>query len=63
MRSEAGSGDDALAVRVQIIGRVGCHLCDEAEAVVVDEVADGTAMDFSAMRSRMSKTKRAQQNQ
>ena len=34
MRSGAGSGDDALAVRVQIIGRAGCHLCDEAEAVV-----------------------------
>ena len=34
MRSEAGSGDDALAVRVQIIGRAGCHLCDEAEALV-----------------------------
>ena len=36
MRSEAGSSDDALAVRVQIIGRVGCHLCDEAEAVVAE---------------------------
>ncbi len=36
MRSEAGSGDDALAVRVQIIGRAGCHLCDEAEAVVAE---------------------------
>ena len=36
MRSEAGSRDDALAVRVQIIGRAGCHLCDEAEAVVAE---------------------------
>ena len=36
MRSEAGSSDDALAVRVQIIGRAGCHLCDEAEAVVAE---------------------------
>lgn len=36
MRSEAGSSNDALTVRVQIIGRVGCHLCDEAEAVVAE---------------------------
>ena len=36
MRSGSGSGDDALAVRVQIIGRAGCHLCDDAEAVVAE---------------------------
>ncbi|WP_052337228.1 glutaredoxin family protein [Nocardioides alkalitolerans] len=35
----AGSGDDAPA-RVTLFGREGCHLCEEARAVVARVCAD-----------------------